>query len=446
MLDNRFEAKYPADCWKNEIDKIVNLVKAGNSSQIIGVPGIGRSNLLGLLAYNRAARQLHLGQDEYKKSHFVLMNFSEMRKKEHIEVLKFFFISIIDSLKEREMEKEYTNVQGLLKEALEIPDKQVLLQALKKAVDFLANEKSLTLIFLIDRFEEYVPTLSPEFFTDLRALRNRAKYKFSVVFSVNRPIEEMLESSIYIDFYEFLEGNDIYLPLKDDASLNFRIEFLQNNSAKKLPKEKIDEILNLTSGHGKLTRLSIEACLSENYETIQPLSHLSSFLLSKSKILILFNEIWKSLTPEEQKVLISGNLQQACDYLNNVHLVEGSKISIPLFENFITSAKDKLSNVSAQKIEYNETSHEIKRGEIIISEGLTSSEFKLLRYFVQNPEKILERDEVVNAVWADLSSTIGVSEQALDQLVFRLRKKIEENPNSPVHIQTIKGRGFKFTP
>src|SRR3989338_5612587 len=207
MVDDkfdRFEAKYPPNCWKEEINKIVQLVKAGNSSEIIGFPGVGRSNLLGLLAYNRKARQLHLGAEEYKKFHFVLMNFSEMRKKDHLEVLKFFFISIIDSLKEREMDEEYQKIQAIFKENLETPDKQVFLQGLKKTVDYLAIEKNLTLIFLIDRFEEYIPTLTPEFFTDLRALRNRAKYKFSVVFSCNRSLEETLEPEIYTDFYAFL--------------------------------------------------------------------------------------------------------------------------------------------------------------------------------------------------------------------------------------------------
>ena len=144
--------------------------------------------------------------------------------------------------------------------------------------------------------------------------------------------------------------------------------------------------------------------------------------------------------------MISGNLHLACDYLKNVHLVENEKMTIPLFEEFILDQKQNLLRQTLGKIEYDETSHEIKRGEITISEGLTSSEFKLLKFLIKNPEKILERDEVINAVWEDLSSTVGVSEQALDQLIFRLRKKIEENPNSPIHIQTIKGRGFKFSP
>ena len=51
---------------------------------------------------------------------------------------------------------------------------------------------------------------------------------------------------------------------------------------------------------------------------------------------------------------------------------------------------------------------------------------------------------MVNAVWGDLASTQGVTDQALDQLIFRLRKKIENNPNQPRHLLTIKGRGFKI--
>ena len=442
---DRFEAKYPPQSWEKEIKRIIELTKAGNSSEIIGFPGVGRSNLLGLLAYNRATRELHLGKEQ-KNFHFVLMNFSEMRKKDETEVLKFFFISIIDSLKERSMDEEHQKVQSLLKESLEIPDKQVILQGLKKAVDYLSMEKNLTLVFLIDRFEEYIPYLTPEFFTNLRALRNRAKYRFSVVFSGNRSIVETLDPSIYVDYYEFLEGNTIYLPLKDDASLKFRIEFLQKNAGKSISPEKLKEILDLTSGHGKLTRLSIEAYLSENNETMEQLSNLSSFFLSKSKIKTLFLEIWKSLTPSEQQYLANSNQQLASSYLEDVHLLDNNKITIPLFEKYIQERKTELTEISGGKLALDPQTNEIKRGEVIISDSLTSSEFKLLKFLLQNEGKILERDEIVNAVWGDLSSTAGVTEQALDQLIFRVRKKIENNPNNPTHIQTVKGRGFKFTP
>ena len=60
-------------------------------------------------------------------------------------------------------------------------------------------------------------------------------------------------------------------------------------------------------------------------------------------------------------------------------------------------------------------------------------------------EKIVGKEEVINNVWGDKTTTLGVTDQALDQLIFRLRKKIENNPNKPEHILTVKGRGFRFT-
>jgi len=61
-----------------------------------------------------------------------------------------------------------------------------------------------------------------------------------------------------------------------------------------------------------------------------------------------------------------------------------------------------------------------------------------------NQERIIERDEIIAEVWQETPATTGVSEQAIDQLVFRLRKKIEPDPNHPQVLQTIKGRGLKF--
>lgn len=438
-MQDRLEAKYPEKSWEVEITKLVEFIKSGNSTQVIGLPGVGRSNLLGILAYNRSVRTLHFGEDNQKKYHFVLMNFSEMKKRNESEVLKFYFISIMDSLKERSMEEEYEIAKNLLKEAVEIPDKQVVLQNLKKLVDYLALEKDLTLIFLIDRFEDYTATVTPEFFTDLRALRNRAKYKFSVVISSLRPIEELLEPEYYVDFFEFLEGNIIYLPLRNAESLKFRIEIFKKISSKEVSEDVIKNVIELTGGQGKLTRLSFEALSSEDASV----ENLIEFLLAQNKIKKTFFEIWNSLAPSEQKLVITNSTLEKDTHLEKVGLINEGDISIPLFKEFLTSSQD--FEMGNEKIFLDKDVGIIKRGDINLSELLTSSEYKLLSFFIENEGNILDRDDVINSVWKDQSSIAGVSEQALDQLIFRLRKKIEENPYSPTHIQTIKGRGFKFT-
>jgi DNA-binding response OmpR family regulator len=81
----------------------------------------------------------------------------------------------------------------------------------------------------------------------------------------------------------------------------------------------------------------------------------------------------------------------------------------------------------------------------VLSDQLTSSEFRMLRFLLQNEQRVIEREELINIVWGDNKSTAGITDQAVDQLIFRLRRKVEEDANHPTHLQTVKGRGFTFT-
>src|ERR1035437_745146 len=103
------------------------------------------------------------------------------------------------------MNKDYEVANKLFKDSLELKDEMVLFRGLKKTVDYLALEKNLTIVFLFDRFEDYISVVDSEFFANLRVLRNRAKYQFSAVFTSNRPLEDTLEATLMSDFYDFIE-------------------------------------------------------------------------------------------------------------------------------------------------------------------------------------------------------------------------------------------------
>lgn len=447
-----FESLYPSDSRFKEIEKILRFVKEGKSCQLIGLPGVGRSNLLGLLTYNTGVRVKHLGENQ-KWFHFVFHNFSEIRKRPLSDAIKFIFLSLLNSLKERKMDKEYEVLNKIFKESVDISDDLVIFAGLKRAIDFMCIEKELTVVFLFDRFEEYVPMLTPEFFSNLRILRNRAKYRFSAVFSLNRSLEDSIEPTLFSDFYEFLADNIIYLPLLDKPGLDFRISYLEKVSGKRINQELISQIITLTGGHGKLTRLCLETLLSNKESGIKN-QELQNFLLEQKTIKGALYEIWISLTPEEQQKFrklsasqeLLRNTSEVTDstpqrWLENVGLTKNGKVTIPLFEAFVSTMKQ-LDNAA---IVFDSQTNEIKKGNVSLSDVLTPSEFKLLKFLLENPNKIIEREELINAVWKDLKSKEGVTDQALDQLIFRLRKKIEEDPNNPSYIQTIKGRGIRFT-
>ncbi|MBP9716394.1 MAG: winged helix-turn-helix domain-containing protein [Candidatus Levybacteria bacterium] len=434
MEPTHFESLYPPDSRKEEIEKIISYIKSGNSAQVISLPGVGRSNVLRILAYNTKARTLHLGENQ-KWFHFVMLNFSEIKKRPLSDSTKYMFLELVDSLQERKMDEEYIFTKSILDECIKSGDELVIFQGFKKTIDYLCLQKELTIVLLFDKFEEYVGVVEPVFFENLKVLRDRAKYRFSTVFPLNRPLEETIGHDGLSTFYEFLVGNLVYLSLGDEKIRDFRLNYIKKSTGKNIEKEVLDEVFKLTGGLGKLWLVCVDACISEGVK-----KDIQDFLLSNTRVKSVLSEIWKSFTPFEQN-LIANEKANESSHLVAVGLVKNNKFAAPLLEEF---AKNELRNMK-NEIKYDEATNEIKNGNIILSEGLTSSEFKLLKFMVTNPEKILERDEIITSVWGDQASTAGVTEQALDQLIFRVRKKIEENPNTPTHIQTVKGRGFKFS-
>lgn len=79
-------------------------------------------------------------------------------------------------------------------------------------------------------------------------------------------------------------------------------------------------------------------------------------------------------------------------------------------------------------------------GELI---PLTAQEFKLLRFLSQNPERVIERDELLNAVWGYDSYP---NTRTVDNHIVKLRQKLERDPSNPVHFRTVHGVGYKFVP
>ena len=73
--------------------------------------------------------------------------------------------------------------------------------------------------------------------------------------------------------------------------------------------------------------------------------------------------------------------------------------------------------------------------------ALTAHEFKLLRFFLDNPERVLSREELLNEVWG---YNFYPSTRTVDNQMLKLRQKLEADPTNPVHFCTVHGVGYKF--
>lgn len=72
---------------------------------------------------------------------------------------------------------------------------------------------------------------------------------------------------------------------------------------------------------------------------------------------------------------------------------------------------------------------------------LTAHESKLLKYFLDNPERVITREQLLNEVWG---YNAYPTTRTVDNQVMKLRQKLEKDPAHPVHFRTLHGIGYKF--
>src|SRR5580658_2513641 len=80
----------------------------------------------------------------------------------------------------------------------------------------------------------------------------------------------------------------------------------------------------------------------------------------------------------------------------------------------------------------------LRRQEELVT--LNRRAFDVLLYFVQNPGKVLTRDELLKNVWAEAY----VDENSLAQSISVLRRALDEKPGDNSYIVTLPGRGYQF--
>ncbi len=72
---------------------------------------------------------------------------------------------------------------------------------------------------------------------------------------------------------------------------------------------------------------------------------------------------------------------------------------------------------------------------------VSTREFRLLRYLIENRGRVLSRDQILNQVWGfDYEGTA----RTIDNFINKLRSKIETDPAQPELILTVRGVGYKF--
>ena len=98
---------------------------------------------------------------------------------------------------------------------------------------------------------------------------------------------------------------------------------------------------------------------------------------------------------------------------------------------------DDIIDVSGLKLD--PVTHRLSGNEQSLSIGPT--EFRLLHFFMTHPERVFSRSQLLDQVWGD---HVFVEERTVDVHIRRLRKALEPSGHD-MHVETVRGSGYRFT-
>ncbi len=135
----------------------------------------------------------------------------------------------------------------------------------------------------------------------------------------------------------------------------------------------------------------------------------------------------------------------------NRNLEDGDILQIALVQSFAFYASDatmpladKLPLMSiSNSLVVEEKSRRVFVQGTELTPPLSVSQFRLLEVLYREAGKVVRRDELIAAIWEDESAS-GVSEQALDALIRRLRDRLAELDPKHQYVVTVRGHGLRL--
>ena len=125
------------------------------------------------------------------------------------------------------------------------------------------------------------------------------------------------------------------------------------------------------------------------------------------------------------------------------YVLVSSDATVPLSPNTPLLEKKLAEHPSKQRLRLDKRSRRVWVNGDEIKLPLSLLQFNLLDVLYQTDEQVASREDIITAVWGQ-EDAAGVSEQALDALVRRLRDRLAEVDQEHDYIVTVRGHGFRM--
>jgi len=437
-----------------EMKILAGWIATGTSSTVVGLPGTGKSNLLGFLCHRPDVLQTYLppGNSSVAVIPVDLNNLPA-------NTLATFYRVILRSfyeIRERFDQELQAAIARIYQENQGARDPFLPQSGLRELLLHFQTQET-RVVLVLDRFDRFSQIATPQMMDTLRGLRDSFKDTICYIAGLRHAPVYLPDPEALGEMYEVLDTHVCRVgPMDENDARQLIAE--ETHTASTPPTEgDVTHLLALTGGYPALLKVACHWWLdTPNRPTA---SAWLEALLAEHSVQFRLAEIWGGLTQEEKLALLATQKGQSLVKTTNQQqyilaqladkglcqeTAEGWRIVGDLFAAH--AAEGQVQN--AGRIWVDRETGDLYQGQTIL-ENLAPLERAVLHFLVTDPRvRHTKTDLIVNA-WPDELRRQGVTDDSLYQVVMALRKKIEPEPAKPCYLVTWRGRpegGYQFFP
>lgn len=407
----------------SETAEIGRILQAGESASLVGVYGVGKSNLFTHLLAGET--QAHLFGDAAGDYVFVRIDCDYAADLTPRSVYSL----ILDQI-ELALNSEgdlYNFVVGKHDQMLAAADDALRVhRAFTLALRRLMRDPRRKLVLLIDEFEQLWRNGDERIFLNLRGLRDAYKRRVMYVTFTQSSLNSLtdVQDKGRGTFHSLLETNEIGLPPYARADAREMLEELAQRFAQAVSVDEGEQLLHASGGHARLLRV---------------------LLLSPKGVDRVAQRIFDSLTYEEQAAIFhlangTSNFDRTpfASLRKKGVISAENQVAIPAFADFLK----RIALPDEQGLLYNDNTRRIVFNGFA-STPLTPLEHRVFNVLHTDIEAVVTHDAIKMAGWG---TTSGVDSDTVGKLISRIRARLKEIKIKPKDVLVSeRGLGYRLT-
>ena len=454
-LNPRSPSQAPA-FRRQETRRLFGWVRHGESALVVGVSGVGKSNLF-LHLLDPATQAAELGE---KAADTVIARINLHFAPDFSDrTLYSLILGALEGLADEGHPAlagvDRARLAELHDQLLDAGDDTLRIQrAARQAIGLVLAGPQRRLALLFDQFDEMYRDASPRLFMNLRGLREAFKYRLAFVFFTRDVLDNLAPPDPARDeLHELVATQTLGLVAGDRAAAG---ELLTRVAARRglAPGDLVvDRLFAATGGHAGLLRAAYLS--SENDPTglrplvrgDGPIEALAGALLGAPSVERECRQIWHSLSLDEQAylaALANGTPPEPppAAPMANLRLkglvVEGgaARVFAPILAAYVA----RQPAVWRNDFVYDEARR------VVVVQGrsisLTALQARLLRRLWEKRDKLVSHEDLFSAGWPNNDEIFH--DQSLKTEISRLRAKIEPDSKNARYIITVAGDGYRL--